>query len=145
VCRQLGFTNDQQQRRLSDNPMDKYTEFFSKPLVQEHVCALAALLGKEMLLEVTTCPKESPSCGCGLILALVVLPYLSASMDSSNVLIWNVGGLNDRGHGDTVWKVVDSCKPILIGPQETRFCLPTSSGNAGWHFSHLAGWCVWCG
>jgi hypothetical protein len=56
VCRQLGFTNDQQQRCLSDN-----TVFFSKPLNQEHVRALAALLGKEMPLELTTCPESHPA------------------------------------------------------------------------------------
>jgi hypothetical protein len=41
--------------------MDKYTVFFSKPLNQEHVRALAALLGKEMPLELTTCPESHPA------------------------------------------------------------------------------------
>lgn len=61
VCCQLGFTNDQQQRRLSDNTMDKYTEFFSKPLILEHVRALAALLGKEMPPVDISCPESRPA------------------------------------------------------------------------------------
>jgi exonuclease III len=44
-------------------------------------------------------------------------------MNSSNVLIWNVRGVNDRGHRDTVRKVVVSCKPILICLQETKLAL----------------------
>lgn len=31
--------------------MDKYTKFFDNPLSRNHVCALAALFGKEVLTE----------------------------------------------------------------------------------------------
>lgn len=44
-------------------------------------------------------------------------------MDSSSVLVWNVRGLDDRGHCDTVRKVVNSCKPNLICLQETKMSL----------------------
>ena len=41
-------------------------------------------------------------------------------MDPSNVLVWNVRGLNDRGRRDNVHKVVDSCRPNIICLQETK-------------------------
>lgn len=41
-------------------------------------------------------------------------------MDSSNILIWNVHGLNDKGHRDMVHRVVQSCQPAIVCLQETK-------------------------
>lgn len=49
VCRRLGFTDNQQ--GISEETMDKYKKFFNNPLSRNHVCALAALFGKEVPTE----------------------------------------------------------------------------------------------
>lgn len=54
VCRQLGITNDR-----SDVVMDKYQEFWAKPLIRNHAKAMASMLGKEMP-ENTVIPEAVP-------------------------------------------------------------------------------------
>lgn len=46
-------------------------------------------------------------------------------MDYTSFLIWNARGLNDRARRDTVRKVVDSCKPLVVCIQETKLAVIT--------------------
>lgn len=41
-------------------------------------------------------------------------------MDSINILIWNVGGLNDRNRRDNLRKVVEVSRPSVFYLQETK-------------------------
>jgi exonuclease III len=42
------------------------------------------------------------------------------SMAASNVLIWNLRGLNDKKHRDMVHQVVQSYQPVVVCLQETK-------------------------
>ena len=41
-------------------------------------------------------------------------------MDSTNILVWNVRGLNDKGRRDNLRKIVDAARPALVCLQETK-------------------------
>lgn len=42
------------------------------------------------------------------------------SMASSNILIWNAHGLNEKKRRDVVHQVVQSCQPVVVCLQETK-------------------------
>lgn len=41
-------------------------------------------------------------------------------MDSANILVWNVRGLNDKGRRDNLRKIVDTARPVVVCLQETK-------------------------
>jgi exonuclease III len=41
-------------------------------------------------------------------------------MASSNILVWNTHGLNDRARSDSVRLVIDTCRPSIVCIQETK-------------------------
>ena len=41
-------------------------------------------------------------------------------MDSTNILVWNVRGLNDKGRRGNLRKIVDAARPALVCLQETK-------------------------
>jgi hypothetical protein len=41
-------------------------------------------------------------------------------MDHTNVLVWNVRGLNEKARRDNVRLIMDSCRPALVCLQESK-------------------------
>lgn len=46
--------------------------------------------------------------------------FISFSMDLSNIVVWNVRGLNKKSHRDVVRQLVADIRPEIVCLQETK-------------------------
>jgi len=89
--------------------------------LSQYAVALAALLSKQVLPEEQIVSIDEPlAVWCACLLVLFDNLFLTGS---SNILVWNMRGLNDRGRRDIVRKVMHSIKPKIICLQETKLTL----------------------
>jgi len=92
--------------KISDEALNRYSTFYRDLLGRDHVEALSALFGWAVPSEENI--RRDPALVsvylyC-LFLLLCGLVFFLVSMDRTSILIWNVRGLNDRARRDNLGK-----------------------------------------
>ncbi|GJN40287.1 hypothetical protein PR202_gb29485 [Eleusine coracana subsp. coracana] len=131
VCRCLGFTESENQ--VPPEALQKYTEFFKKPLIRRHVEALAKLVGKEMPTKEQLRAVEAQGTRGGILVAWndslnatarrIHDHSVSVQFDSDNHSWWFMGVYGP--HQDDKWIMgysVSDLAPLVYAavPPKTR-------------------------